>query len=436
MVTILDILNEDCWRLVLNLLATEDVIRSERISRGWQDVIFRYLQDVGISIEYPWYGHRASRTQRILKMEEDDPEKFKQLTRKWGSCIKKTDCVNEHSLEVIRKNCPDLEDVTFYGLQEDALSSGSTKTFKKLKRVHFRGCDSVRILHTHYVKTSNFKECFAFCGLYCFILKAYYGNTCCMNKKQLTDKCVRHWLMNYNIEELVVWGAEEITGKCLVTPHSAKLKGLCFKECEALDFRHLLSAAKHLTHLKKFELVYVPREIFQNVHSVLDKLPELEDLCLRWEKKMELGDDWAESIGRLRLRRLDVSFNPNVTDEWLEKACCGFGRLNDLYLEGCLGVTGRGAKAACSVAGPALQRLQLGSNVKINDTCVEEIVRTCPNLVWINLSYCYGITGDIVARLGKARGVRNRKMRLIVQGTVVEGFGKDKYPWLILDFED
>lgn len=392
MVTILDILNEDCWRLVLNLLATEDVIRSERVSRGWQDVIFRYLQDVGISIEYPWYGHRASRTQRILKMEEDDPEKFKQLTRKWGSCIKKTDCINEDSLEVIRKNCPDLEDVTFYGLQEDALSSGSTKTFKKLKRVHFRGCDS------------------------------------------LTDKCVRHWLMNYNIEELVVWGAEEITGKCLVTPHSAKLKGLCFKECEALDFRHLLSAAKHLTHLKKFELVYVPREIFQNVHSVLDKLPELEDLCLRWEKKMELGDDWAESIGRLRLRRLDVSFNPNVTDEWLEKACCGFGRLNELYLEGCLGVTGRGAKAACSVAGPALQRLQLGSNVKINDTCVEEIVRTCPNLVWINLSYCYGITGDIVARLGKARGVRNRKMRLIVQGTVVEGFGKDKYPWLILDF--
>ncbi|XP_063389224.1 uncharacterized protein LOC134675006 isoform X2 [Cydia fagiglandana] len=394
MVTILDIFNEDCWRLVLDLLSTEDVIRSERVSRGWQDVIFRYLQDVGISIEYPWYGHRASRTQRIIKMEQDDPEKFKELTRKWGSCIKKTDCVNGDSLEVIRKNCPDLEDVTFYGLQEDTLSSGSTKIFKKLKRVHFRGCDS------------------------------------------LTDKCVKHWLVNYNIEELVVWGAEEMTGKCLVTPHSAKLKGLCFKECETLDFRHLLSATKHLTHLKKLELVYVPREIFQNLHSVLDKLPELEDLCLRWEKKMELGDDWAESIGRLRLRRLDVSFNPNVTDEWLEKASCGFGRLNELHVEGCLGVTGRGAKAACSVAGPALQGLQLGSNVKINDACVEDIVRTCPNLVWINLSYCHGVTENIVARLGKARSVRDRKLRLIFQGTMIEGFEKDKYPWLILDFGD
>ncbi|XP_063629876.1 uncharacterized protein LOC134801269 isoform X2 [Cydia splendana] len=394
MVTILNIFNEDCWRLVLDLLSTEDVIRSERVSRGWQDVIFRYLQDVGISIEYPWYGHKASRTQRVLKMEQDDPEKFKELTRKWGSCIKKTDCVNEGSLEVIRKNCPDLEDVTFYGLQEDTLSSGSTKTFKKLKRVHFRGCDS------------------------------------------LTDKCVKHWLVNYNIEELVVWGAEEMTGKCLVTPHSAKLKGLCFKECETLDFRHLVSATKHLTHLKKLELVYVPREIFQNVHLVLDKLPELEDLCLRWEKKMELGDDWAESIGRLRLRRLDVSFNPNVTDEWLEKASCGFGRLNEMHVEGCLGVTGRGAKAACSLAGPALQGLQLGSNVKINDACVEDIVRTCPNLVWINLSYCHGVTENIVARLGKARSVRDRKLRLIVQGTVVEGFEKDKYPWLILDFGD
>ncbi|XP_063541889.1 uncharacterized protein LOC134750612 isoform X2 [Cydia strobilella] len=394
MVTILDILNEDCWRLLLDLLSTDDVIRSERVSRGWQDVIFRYLQDVGISIEYPWYGHKASRTQRILKMEEDDPQKFKELTRKWGSCIKKTDCVNEDSLEVIRKNCPDLEDVTFYGLQENTLSSGSMKTFKKLKRVHFRGCDS------------------------------------------LTDKCVKHWLVNYNIEELVVWGAEEMTGKCLVTPHSAKLKGLCFKECETLDFRHLLSATKYLTHLKKLELVYVPREIFQNVHSVLDKLPELEDLCLRWEKKMELGDDWAESIGRLRLWRLNVSFNPNVTDEWLEKASCGFGRLNELHVEGCLGVTGRGAKAACSVAGPALQGLQLGSNVKINDACIEDIVRSCPNLVWINLSYCHGITENIVARLGEARSVRDRNMRLIVQGTVVEGFEIDKYPWLILDFGD
>ncbi|XP_048001733.1 uncharacterized protein LOC125238432 isoform X4 [Leguminivora glycinivorella] len=315
MATILDILNEDCWRVVLDLLPTADIIRSERVCRSWQHVIFRYLQVVGISIEYPWYGHKVSRNQRIVKMEEDDPEKFKILTRKWGSCIKKTDCVNEDSLTIIRKNCPDLEDVTFYGLQEDALLSGSTKSFKRLKRVHFRGCDS-------------------------------------------------------------------------------------------------------------------------HVHLLLDKLSRLEDLCLRWEKRMELEDDWAESIGRLRLRYLDVSFNPNVTDEWLEKASCGFERLKELNLEGCLGISGLGAKAACSVAGPSLQGLHLGSNVKINDASVEDIVRACPNLVWINLSYCHGVTEDIVARLGKARSVCDRKMRLILQDSAVEGLEKDKYPWLILDFGD
>ncbi|XP_048001732.1 F-box/LRR-repeat protein 7-like isoform X3 [Leguminivora glycinivorella] len=394
MATILDILNEDCWRVVLDLLPTADIIRSERVCRSWQHVIFRYLQVVGISIEYPWYGHKVSRNQRIVKMEEDDPEKFKILTRKWGSCIKKTDCVNEDSLTIIRKNCPDLEDVTFYGLQEDALLSGSTKSFKRLKRVHFRGCDS------------------------------------------LTDACVKHWLVTYNIEELIVWGAEDLTGKCLLTPHSSKLKGLCFKECEALDYRHLLSATKHLTDLKKLVLVYVPQPIFQHVHLLLDKLSRLEDLCLRWEKRMELEDDWAESIGRLRLRYLDVSFNPNVTDEWLEKASCGFERLKELNLEGCLGISGLGAKAACSVAGPSLQGLHLGSNVKINDASVEDIVRACPNLVWINLSYCHGVTEDIVARLGKARSVCDRKMRLILQDSAVEGLEKDKYPWLILDFGD
>ncbi|XP_048001729.1 uncharacterized protein LOC125238432 isoform X2 [Leguminivora glycinivorella] len=435
MATILDILNEDCWRVVLDLLPTADIIRSERVCRSWQHVIFRYLQVVGISIEYPWYGHKVSRNQRIVKMEEDDPEKFKILTRKWGSCIKKTDCVNEDSLTIIRKNCPDLEDVTFYGLQEDALLSGSTKSFKRLKRVHFRGCDSVRINPSYYVKTSRFKHYFAFCGLYCFILKAYFG-TCCMNKKQLTDACVKHWLVTYNIEELIVWGAEDLTGKCLLTPHSSKLKGLCFKECEALDYRHLLSATKHLTDLKKLVLVYVPQPIFQHVHLLLDKLSRLEDLCLRWEKRMELEDDWAESIGRLRLRYLDVSFNPNVTDEWLEKASCGFERLKELNLEGCLGISGLGAKAACSVAGPSLQGLHLGSNVKINDASVEDIVRACPNLVWINLSYCHGVTEDIVARLGKARSVCDRKMRLILQDSAVEGLEKDKYPWLILDFGD
>ncbi|XP_073964550.1 uncharacterized protein [Choristoneura fumiferana] len=41
--TILDVLNADCWRLVLDYVPVGDVVRSERVSRAWQQVVRDYL---------------------------------------------------------------------------------------------------------------------------------------------------------------------------------------------------------------------------------------------------------------------------------------------------------------------------------------------------------------------------------------------------------
>ncbi|XP_063389256.1 uncharacterized protein LOC134675040 [Cydia fagiglandana] len=400
MATILDVFNDDVWRLVLDWLHTDDIIRSERVSRDWQDVIYRYLQSVGMSIEYGtrpklWYGqnHKLSHSYRILRIEEDNPEILKNLLQKWGPCVKKADCVHS-TMEVIRKCCPNLKDITFYGVPNDVLVSGSSHVFRKLKRVHFKGCN------------------------------------------YLTDKSVRQWLASYNIEELLVWEADEITGRFLLSSHSTKLKRLSFKDCRGLYFRCLLSAVKYLTQLRKLELIYCYKEIYYNVHKLLDELPDLEDLCLRWEKRLDLGYDWAEAVGRMRLRRLDVSFNPNVTDEWLARACRGFGQLNELLLERCVGFTGRGARAACSAAGPALQGLQLGSNTQLFNSYVEDIAKACPNLVWLDLSFCHGITNDIIEEVANARTVRNKKLRLIVECTYVEDVEEGQFPWIIVEFGD
>ncbi|XP_048001734.1 F-box/LRR-repeat protein 16-like [Leguminivora glycinivorella] len=399
MSTILDVLNEDCWHYILDWLHTDDIIRSERVSKEWRDVIYRYLQGVGISIEYDtrpelWYGqnHNLSHSYRILRIEGDNPEVLKNLVRKWGSCIKKSDCLDS-TMDVLTKNCPNLKDVTFHGVQSDNLATASSKVFKKLKRVHFKGCND------------------------------------------LTDKCVRQWLASYNLEELVIWEADDVTGRFLISEHSEKLKHLSFKDCKTLDYCHLFSAVTHLKKLNKLELILANKEVYLNVHKLLDQLPDLEDLCMRWEK-MELRYEWAAAVGRLRLRRLDLSFNPNVNDELLEKASCGFGRLEELLLMRCEGITGAGVRTACSAAGAALRGLQLGSNTQLENEYVVDIVRACPNLVWIDLSFCHGITNYIVGEVANARTARAKKLQLIAECTYVDEVEEGMFPWLEVEFGD
>ncbi|XP_063369255.1 uncharacterized protein LOC134657621 [Cydia amplana] len=118
MATILEVFNDDVWRLVLDWLHTDDIIRSERVSRAWQDVIYRYLEGCGMSIEIGtrpklWYGvnHKLSHTYRILRLEEDKPEIHRNLLQKWGPCVKKADCVNS-TMEALVKRCPNVKDIT------------------------------------------------------------------------------------------------------------------------------------------------------------------------------------------------------------------------------------------------------------------------------------------------------------------------------------
>ncbi|XP_063369306.1 uncharacterized protein LOC134657673 [Cydia amplana] len=149
-----------------------------------------------------------------------------------------------------------------------------------------------------------------------------------------------------------------------------------------------------------------------------------------------MGYEWADSVGRMKLRRLDVSFNPNVTDKWLARASRGFGQLNELLLERCAGLTGRGARTACTAAGPALQGLQLGSNTQLSNCFIEEIVRACPNLVWLDISFCHGITTYIVEQVANARTVRTKRMRLVAECTYVEDDEEGLFPWIIAEFGD
>lgn len=41
--TILDILNTDCWKIILDYASINDIVRSERVSRQWQQMVWDYL---------------------------------------------------------------------------------------------------------------------------------------------------------------------------------------------------------------------------------------------------------------------------------------------------------------------------------------------------------------------------------------------------------
>ncbi|XP_061723405.1 uncharacterized protein LOC133529652 isoform X2 [Cydia pomonella] len=351
-----------------------------------------------MSIEYGtrpnlWYGHNQvfPYNYRILRIEEENPEILNNLIQKWGPCVKKADCVNS-TMEVIRKRCPNIKDITCYEVKNEVLLSASSEiSLKNLKCVHFKGCD------------------------------------------KLTDKCVRVWLGNFNIEELCVWEAD-VTGSFLVSPRSRNLKSLSIKDCKRLHLRCLFAATKHLKQLKKLELIYTNKLIIRNVHKLLDELPDLEDLSLRWEKRLQLGYDWAEAVGRMKLRRLDLSFNPNVNEGTLARACRGFGQMNELLFERCAGLTGPGVVMACKAAGPALQGVQLSSNTQLYDSCIKDIAEACPNLKWLDLSFCHGITTYVLEYVANARVDRNNKLRVIVECTYVEELEEGAFPWLIVEY--
>lgn len=298
--TILDYLNEDCWRVVLQYVPVRDLIRTERTSRLWQSWVLMYLKGVQISVvdenDRPKKNHSNACT---LKLSEDAYESFAMWTRKVGTSVVGAYCDSLENLKIIYENCPILESLMLIDMQDYSGSEGLSpynlnKDFKCLQGLHFYSCP-------------------------------------------VSDNFINQFVADKALEELEIRDdCYNVTGDFLNTINLSNLKYLTLESLARFDTEHLHSAVNQLSELTKLVLVDMPFGTVEGIQYMVDKMKKLEYLELYDSNWMSCYE--YEPIARLaRLKFLRVSFV--VPDEGVEAILEGCKELETLELFDCRGIT-------------------------------------------------------------------------------------------------
>ncbi|XP_047986861.1 F-box/LRR-repeat protein fbxl-1-like [Leguminivora glycinivorella] len=363
--TILDYLNEDCWRIVLRDVPIPDIVRSERVSRRWQRVVLQYLRGTRFSFSFDWDSVDPFDAYPFY-LPKSMYESFEMWTTKLGSSVIGAYCKDRESLKTLIENCPNLEALTLVNLEEP---EANTKEFPE-----------------------NLLKNFWCLKQICFF------NTC-----NLSDRFVSQNIADKVLEELVFYQCYEVTGECLTTANLSKLKYLAFKRCFDLRAAHLISSTNQLGELTKLELIGVSKEISQKIQFVLDKMPKLEHLEIHTDAGRYNGYlETYEPICRLSsLTHLRIDLK--MTDESVEAItrCCK--QLETLDLGDCEFLNSEGLEAIGRNAGERLTQLGLQYFCDLEDDDVVNYVRSCPALGWLTIIGTCQITPALPALVSAAR---------------------------------
>ncbi|XP_063618242.1 uncharacterized protein LOC134791154 [Cydia splendana] len=329
--TILDYLNEDCWRAVLQYVPAQDLIRTERASRQWQAMVLTYLQGVHINIEKNDWNKKENPL-NTCTLKPSEHKSFESWIKKLGASVASIYCVSLENLAMIIENCPNLGSLQLYRIEctESELRPYNLHdNFKFLQRVSFYRCS---------VGDTTFSQFIA-------------------------DKALEKIEFRY---------CRYLTGLCFSTINTTNLKSLVLESCSNLQFiQH--SVADHLGGLTELKVTRVNKEIGYDVQFELEKMAKLEQLELQCSNMIH---GFPEKLGQLpRLEHLGLSF---YLDDWdLKKMlqCCG--ALRSLELLDC--EYSDGFVRVISEHGGALTAVKL-DNFKAKDDDVLQLVSGCPKL--------------------------------------------------------
>lgn len=365
--TILDYLDEDCWRAVLQFVPVQDIVKSERVSRRWQQVVLLYLKGTRfsfVSIEVFDYADPSNAFMFILP--KSMYESFESWTTKLGKSVAGTYCMNHESLKKLTENCPNLEALTLIKLDEP---KASKKRFQQNL-----------IKHLQCVKQL------------------------CFSTSNISDRFVSQSIADKALEELEFHDCYEITGECLISANLSNLKFLAFKMCLQLQARHIISFTNQLGELTKLELIDIPKNISKKIQLVLDKMPKLEWLEINTHRRRMNPCYLVKYEPLCRLSHLKyLNTNLKVTDESVEAItrCCK--ELQTLELGDCECLNSEGLEAICRNAGNRLTELGLQFFCYLEDDDVVNCVRSCPELTSLTIGGPCQITPAMPARVSAAR---------------------------------
>ncbi|XP_047997371.1 uncharacterized protein LOC125234980 isoform X5 [Leguminivora glycinivorella] len=255
--TILDYLNEYCWRAVLDYVPVKDIISSERVSSHWQKTVLTYLSlsHVRLLVTYKDHYDCLGVMMEIPDVTsfEVDPDvwpSFLTWTYKCGSLVVGVHCICMETLNIISENCPKLEGLAlFCPITEKLLEDYNGKNFKFLRKLGFTFIDMSDQCFTKFINCTN------------------------------------------DLEELYICNNETMTGECLNNVRLRNLKSLIIGYSPELKFHHLVSAVDHfslwcawkiagdrLTNLSLEDCLKVTED---DVVSCIRSCPKLTSLSIR-----------------------------------------------------------------------------------------------------------------------------------------------------------
>ncbi|XP_061707821.1 uncharacterized protein LOC133518208 [Cydia pomonella] len=326
--TILDYLNEDCWRAVLKYVPVQDIIRTESTSRQWQRVVLQYLQGVHISILCDNDKSRKTNPNAcVLKLSQSmyflNYKSFVMWISKLGTSVAAAYCDNLETLIRIRENCPNLESLTLHSLHNQCSCCGLLERFPYNLNMDF--------------------PC----------LQGLYFYSC-----NISDSCITNFIADKALEELEICNCQRVTGDFFNTINLSNVKSLALESFDDLDSEHLFSAVERLVELKKLVLNLMPEDTFKGIQVLLDMMPKLEYLEIYDEKLETMPCYDYKPLSRLScLKHLDVQYQ--LSDEAAEAILRGCKDLRTLEFRNCEDMNGNFVAEALCRWGTRLRSLSL-----------------------------------------------------------------------------
>ncbi|XP_035447343.2 uncharacterized protein LOC118274089 isoform X1 [Spodoptera frugiperda] len=408
--TILDVLNRDCLAHIMSYVPIRDLIRSERVSKTWQNMVREYLAGIRM-FKTSWWQHvpvmlTTAVLRRIVQRLGGGLARL-HIDHHWSA-------LNDRTAHIVGKFCPNLEELKIVGMH--------TRNWNPL----IYGCKQL--------KTLSFVSC-----------------------NKLTDSSLVHLVKSEScIESLTVANNTHVTGLFLTGSNPQKLNSLAFYNCYSLQGTVLCAAIDTLPRLTCLKLDVCPHTMWKIIPMILNKLPLLEELSLSEYISVDscfspqCNDSFCDAIGNLtELKSLNLSRNiyitntvlkrvaqccpkletlnisscnsrkifpqPGVGDEGVSavcRGCRGLSRLDVSYLGA---LTDAGVRAAAGL--PRLARLTARGNPALSSASLAACLAACPMLQEVDVCGCDGVSEEVVSGAVQALLQRPRPLTLRLAGT-------------------
>ncbi|XP_046422453.1 F-box/LRR-repeat protein fbxl-1-like isoform X1 [Neodiprion fabricii] len=394
-------LNDDCLIHVFLHLPITDRVRIERVCKRWHAVSLESWRAVKrLDLSLSAWGYIPGKRDPSI----DTPTLRKVLLR-CGHFLNHIDLsqishrLRQSTLTIIGKFCPNLQTIDTTSLN---VSSAGIDSLTK-------NCGDIRKLVLGSCTSSCDND----------LIKLFSKN-----KKLKSLKIVQNSLL---------------TGKCLVHLPADGIEEISLAQCNAVSSCSFSNAIAKFSNLSSLSLNRCVSLCDYAIWAIASRVDSLKDLELWGYFPLLTTNAMSHVANLVNLERLNVGWNPVVTNNFLLAVAAQCVLLKRIDLTGCNTVTDEGIAAIASlpklnellisymghVSDDALphmhqlKHLECRGCPRLTDSGTSALIQVCPQLELLDLSGCDCITNSTLEVAVKATKVRtnNSILKIIVGGT-------------------